>query len=484
MKLIDLLDGDEKDVNCGADFMETDIAGLTCDSRLVRPGFLFAAIPGSTADGRRFVADAVSRGAVAVLAPPGTAASVPTINDGNPRRRYALMAARFHRCQPASIAAVTGTNGKTSVVSFVRRMWTILGRPAASIGTLGISAPQMYIAEGLTTPDCADLHSNLATLAGQGVEVVAMEASSHGLAQYRLDGVDVSLAGFTNLSHDHLDYHGTMAAYQQAKVRLFGEILNADGTAVLNADDATYEEFSRIVRDRGCRLVGYGRAGRDIRLIDVQASAEGQRLKLRVMGEPYEVVLPLAGYFQVENALCALGLVIAGGGKPGDAVQALRSLEGVPGRLQRIAETTAGGTVYVDYAHTPDALANVLGALRPHATGQLHVVFGCGGDRDRAKRPEMGAIASKLADRVIVTDDNPRGEDPAIIRGQILAACPAAREIGDRAAAIAAAVGALGPGDVLVVAGKGHERGQIIGDRVLPFDDGEEIRRAVTEAAG
>ncbi len=479
MRLIDLLDGDETDVTHGANLAETDVAGLTCDSRQVRPGFLFAAIPGSHADGRQFIADAVARGAVAVLAPPGTPADVSTLHDSNPRRRYALMAARFHQSQPASIAAVTGTNGKTSVVSFVRQMWTTLGRPAASIGTLGINAPHLQTTNGLTTPDSADLHATLATLASQGVETLAMEASSHGLSQYRLDGVNVSLAAFTNLSHDHLDYHGTMADYQDAKARLFGEILNVDGTAVLNADDAAFDDLAGIVRKRGSRLLSFGRSGEDIRLEDVQPTAMGQRLKLRVMAQEFEIELPLPGYFQAENALCALGLVIAGGANPAAAVQALASLEGVPGRLQRIAETSGGGVVYVDYAHTPDALANVLKALRPHASGRLDVVFGCGGDRDRTKRPEMGRIACDRADRVIVTDDNPRSEDGAAIRAEILAACPSAREIGDRAAAIAAAVAECVTGDVLVVAGKGHETGQVIGTETHPFSDSAEILSAV-----
>lgn len=463
----------------GALNAETNIDGLTCDSRLVRPGFLFAAIPGTDADGRTFISDAVSRGAVVVLAPPGTDADVSVLHDSNPRRRYALMAARFYGAQPASIAAVTGTNGKTSVVSFVRQIWTKLGHQAASLGTLGITAPRMRTEKGLTTPDPADLHASLATLAGQGVETLAMEASSHGLGQYRLDGVNVSLAGFTNLSHDHLDYHGTMDAYLQAKARLFGEILNADGVAVLNADDATWPGLSKIIEDRGCRLIGYGRQGTEICLLEAVPCAEGQRLKLRVMGQDVDVLLPLAGSFQVQNALCALGLVIAGGAAPQTAVAALETLEEVPGRLQKIAETASGGTVYVDFAHTPDALATVLGALRSHTAGQLNVVFGCGGDRDRAKRPEMGRIACDLADGVIVTDDNPRGEDAAAIRAEVLAACASAREIGDRAEAIATAVAALGAGDVLVVAGKGHETGQIVGDEVRPFDDAEEVRRAV-----
>ena len=483
MRLIDLLNGDENDVIHGALNTETEIGGLTSDSRRVQPGFLFAAIPGTDIDGRQFISDAVSRGAVAVLAAPGTDAEVLVLHDSNPRRRYALMAARFYETQPTSIAAVTGTNGKTSVVSFVRQIWTKLGHQAASLGTLGITAPQMKTGQGLTTPDPADLHASLAALAGQGVETLAMEASSHGLSQYRLDGVSVSLAGFTNLSHDHLDYHGTMEAYLQAKARLFGEILSDDGVAVLNADDAAYPMLSEIVRGRGCGLIEYGRQGAEICLLDAVPCGEGQHLKLRVMAEEYDVLLPLAGSFQVENALCALGLVIAGGATSGDAVMALQFLEGVPGRLQKIAETAAGGTVYVDYAHTPDALANVLAALRPHTTGRLHVVFGCGGDRDRKKRPEMGRIACDLADVVIVTDDNPRNEDATSIRSQILAACGSAKEVGDRAQAIGTAVASLGTGDVLVVAGKGHETGQIVGDDVHPFDDAEEVRHAVKGGA-
>ena len=466
-----------------ANFAETDITGLTCDSRQVRPGFLFAAFPGSVADGRQFIADAISRGAVAVLAEPGTSADVLTLHDANPRRRYARMAARFHGAQPATVAAITGTNGKTSVASFVRQIWTLLGRQAASIGTLGISAPHLKTNKGLTTPDSVDLHASLAMLAGQGVDCLAMEASSHGLDQYRLDGVNISLAGFTNLSHDHLDYHGTMEAYLQAKARLFTDILNSDGVAVLNADDAAYSFLSHSAADRGCRVISYGRQADDIQLIEAQPQADGQRLKLQVLGKQFDVLLPLAGAFQVENALCALGLVIASGATPVDAVKALQSLQGVPGRLQEIAKTAAGGTVYVDYAHTPDALANALDALRPHTRGELHVVFGCGGDRDSTKRPEMGQIASERADHVIVTDDNPRGEIAAAIRAEILAACTSAKEIGDRAKAIRTAVDALASGDVLVVAGKGHETGQTIGDEIRPFDDSDEIRRAVSGGA-
>ncbi len=460
---------------------KTEISGLTCDSRRVAPGFLFAAIPGGSIDGRDFVDQAVERGAAAVLAPEGTVtrAAVPVIASGNPRRRYALMASRFYGRQPETVAAVTGTNGKTSVTAFVRQIWTRLGVKAASLGTLGLSAPGLEIPDGLTTPDPSDLHRSLADLHDRGVEKLAMEASSHGLAQYRLDGVKISLAGFTNLSRDHLDYHGGMDDYLEAKLRLFTELLTEDGVAVVNMDDPACDKIRRAAR---CRVVGYGRGGDAIRLDNLTPCEGGQRLEISVMGQPFTLTLPLSGAFQAENALCALGLVIAGGADVEPAVAALEHLQGAPGRLQHVASRDNGAAVYVDYAHTPDALANVLEALRPHASGRLDVVFGCGGDRDAGKRPEMGRIAADLADRTIVTDDNPRGEDPALIRRQVLEACPGAEDIGDRAEAIAAAVARLEAGDVLVVAGKGHETGQTVMGEVRPFDDAEQVRRAVGEA--
>lgn len=458
-----------------------EISGLTCDSRHVAPGFLFAAIPGSSADGRGFIDEAVRRGAVAILAPAGTptAGAVPVVTSDNPRRRYARMASRFYDQQPSSIAAVTGTNGKTSVVSFAQQIWTRLGVKAASVGTLGITAPGLEISEGLTTPDPSDLHRSLADLSKKGVEKLAMEASSHGLSQYRLDGVNVSLAAFTNLSRDHLDYHGDMDEYLEAKLRLFSDILPADGVAVLNADDPVYEKVLKAVRGRS---LSYGRAGDDIHLNHLEARDDGQRLDLTVLGQNYSVMLPLSGGFQAENALCALGLVIADGADVARAVAALESLQGAPGRLQHVSTCANRAAIYVDYAHTPDALANVLNALRPHTSGSLDVVFGCGGDRDAGKRPEMGSIASQLADRAIVTDDNPRGEDAAVIRSQIMEACPDALEIGDRALAIETAVARLQGSDVLIVAGKGHETGQTIKGEVRPFDDVEEVLRAVREA--
>ena len=466
-----------------------EIKGLTADSRQVAPGFLFAALPGSQHDGRDFIDQAVERGAVAVLAPANTALKtyarpVALIGDANPRRRLALMAARFHGRQPATIAAVTGTNGKTSVAEFTRQIWQYAGQEAASLGTLGLIPDVVPGPGSLTTPDPIALHRCLAALAGSGTEHLAIEASSHGLAQYRLDGLAIEAAAFTNLSRDHLDYHGSMAAYLEAKARLFADLLPADGTAVLNADAPEFEQLRQQVASRGQKLLTYGTDGRDLQLIQRQPRAAGQDLTIAIMGRRHAVSLPLAGAFQAMNALAALGLAIATGTDAETAVAALATLQGVRGRLERVVETPAGGSVYVDYAHTPDALETVLTALRPHTRGRLSVVFGCGGDRDRGKRPLMGEIAARLADDVIVTDDNPRGEDPAAIRREILAAAPEALEIGDRGKAIARAMAALGPGDILVVAGKGHEVGQTIGGKVLPFDDREVARAVFSKPAG
>ena len=468
---------------------DLQVTGLTADSRAVQPGYLFAALPGSRADGRQFIADAVARGAAAILAPSGTRLpagidEVHLITDDRPRRRFALMAAAFFGRQPAVVAAVTGTNGKTSAAHFTRQIWERLGQTAASLGTLGITAPGRDGGGALTTPDPVALHAGLADLAAAGVDHLAMEASSHGLDQHRLDGVRVDAAGFTNISRDHLDYHGTMDAYLAAKTRLFTEVLVPGGIAVMNADSPVFASLARSATDAGRRLFSYGRAGRDIRLDDAQAGADGLDVALSVQHRAYSVHLPLVGRFQVENALCALGLVLATGAPTNDAVAALNALRGVRGRLERVARRANGAVVYVDYAHTPEALDTVLAAVRPHTAGRLVVVFGCGGDRDRGKRPEMGAIARQLADRCIVTDDNPRSEDPAAIRAAVRVACPDAREIGDRAEAIRAAIAELDPQDVLVIAGKGHETGQIVGDTVRPFDDAEQARLAVSALDG
>ncbi len=468
-----------------------DIAGLSADSRAVKPGYLFAALPGFAADGRAFIDDAVARGASAVLAPPGArlsraalARGVRLVTDADPRRRLAELAARYFGRQPAVVAAVTGTNGKTSVAAFTRQIWRALGHRAASLGTLGLTAPGIEGRPTLTTPDPIALHRDLAKLARSGVDRLALEASSHGLEQRRLDAASIAAAAFTNLSRDHLDHHGTMAAYRAAKLRLFSDLATRGGGAVLNADADDVAAFRAAAAGRGLRSIDYGVRARDLRIDRLRPHAGGQTLDLVVFGERRRVDLPLPGAFQAANALCALGLAIACGDEWEPALAALPRLEGVPGRLQLAARGRGGAPIYVDYAHTPDALANALSALRPHTEGRLTVVFGCGGDRDPGKRPLMGAAAHRHADAAIVTDDNPRGEDAAEIRRQVRIGCPEAREIGDRAEAIRIAVAGLDAGDVLAIAGKGHESGQIVGGEVRPFDDVDAARRAAKEIAG
>jgi UDP-N-acetylmuramoyl-L-alanyl-D-glutamate--2,6-diaminopimelate ligase len=487
LRLTDLLLGTDTDL-LPEGIATVDVTGLTADSRQVQPGFLFAALPGTRADGRAYIADAVRRGAAVVLAQAGTApppvdtTTTPIILllDENPRRRFALMVARFYGRQPDTVAAVTGTNGKTSVAWFLRQIWTTLGHQAASIGTLGIVASRLEQSGSLTTPDPARLHQILARLADLGVDRLVMEASSHGLAQFRLDGVVVAAAAFTNLTRDHLDYHGTMQAYLAAKLRLFSDIVVDGGTAVVCADDDHANAVHRAAADRGLRTLTYGHKGDDLRILSLEQLEDAQRLVLRFFGEEREVKLPLIGDFQAANALAAAGLALATGGDGDSVLRALESLAPVRGRMELVARVE-NASVYVDYAHTPDALAVALRALRPHARRRLVVVFGCGGDRDRGKRPDMGRIAAALADHVIVTDDNPRSEDPARIREQILGACSGAEEIGDRAEAIGRAVRLLRAGDILLVAGKGHETGQIVGSQVLPFEDAEVARCAVRD---
>ncbi len=467
--------------------LDLDIAGLTEDSRKVQPGFLFAALSGAKADGRAFIADAVKRGASAILAPPGTVidgASARLILDSNPRRRFALLAARFYAGQPETVAAVTGTNGKTSAAHFTRQLWTVLGRQAGYIGTLGAFAPNYDMPGKLTTPDPVRLHQILSEMAAGGVTHLAMEASSHGLHQYRIDGVRIAIGGFTTLSRDHLDYHGSMAAYIAAKLRLFSDVMLPGGVAVLNADSSEFPAFEAACRLRDHKVISYGKAGTALRVVESRIVAEGFDLKLSVFGKTHHVLLPLAGTFQIGNALCALGFVLAGGADPDAAVAALGHLKGVPGRMEYVGAASGGAPVYVDYAHTPDAIETVLNALRPHTRGKLTIVFGCGGDRDRGKRRLMGERATALADRVYVTDDNPRSEVPAAIRAEVLQGAPGATEIGDRAEAIAAAVAGLKAGDVLLLAGKGHETGQTVGDTVIPFDDRDVAREALRAAGG
>lgn len=489
MRLADLAQGIIAEYDPGFSAPEVEVRGLTADSRAIEPGFLFAALPGWKLDGRDYIPQAVAAGAVAVLVPADTQPmpqGVAVLASDRPRRAFARMAARFYGAQPGRVAAVTGTNGKTSTAVFFRQMWSLLGANAASMGTLGLTAGTYEVPGSLTTPDPVLLHRLLAEAADKGVSHLCMEASSHGLDQSRLDGVALAAAAFTNLTRDHLDYHGTVGAYLAAKQRLFTEVLSDDGIAVLNADVPEFTTLRDAARAAGKRVWSYGTRGEELRLISREARPDGQHLVLSVMGAAVEVDLPLAGTFQAMNALAALGLVIATGADPAAAAATLNRLQGVPGRMELAGTRHNGATVYVDYAHTPDALETVLQALRPHAEGRLVVLFGCGGDRDPGKRPMMGEIAARLADAVIVTDDNPRSEDPMVIRDQILEGCPEGAApvtaIGGRRDAIRAAVADLRAGDVLLLAGKGHETGQIVAGVVLPFDDRIEARFAIEAA--
>lgn len=462
------------------------IEGVTADSRRVKPGFLFAALPGTKADGLAFVESAVAAGAAAVIATreaPGV--GVPFVVTPDPRRAYALAAAAFWKDQPATVVAVTGTNGKTSVAGFCRQIFNAGGHRAASMGTLGVYATgpggfeTQLTPPGLTTPDAADVAELMSQLVAQGVTHLALEASSHGVDQRRLDGARILAAGFLNLTQDHLDYHVTMEAYRDAKLRLFTDLLPRGGTAVLNADSDAYDAFAAAAVTNGQSVMSVGEAGQGLTLVARTPTLEGQHLTIRAQGQTYEVNLPLLGGYQASNALVAAGLCIAAGEPVAVVMKALETLEGAPARLQLIGSGPRGGVAYVDYAHTPDGLETVLKALRPHVEGKLIVVFGAGGDRDRTKRPLMGAIAASLADVAIVTDDNPRSEDPAAIRAEVMAGTTGMQDIGDRRAAIRAGVSLLEAGDVLVVAGKGHEQGQIVAGIAHPFDDVIEIDQAL-----
>jgi UDP-N-acetylmuramoyl-L-alanyl-D-glutamate--2,6-diaminopimelate ligase len=468
------------------------VSGITADSREVHPGDLFVAIPGAipgvSEDGRAHIAEAVAKGAAAVLAPSGTewppgVPPRPLIEDLEPRRRLAQLAAVLAGAQPALMVGVTGTNGKTSTVEFLRQLWALDGHPAASLGTLGLNAPGFEAGVGLTTPDPVTLARTLARLARAAVQRAAMEASSHGLEQFRLDGVRLSVAGFTNLTRDHLDYHGTMSAYRAAKLRLFAALLPWGAPAVASSEleAATLEALEGIARERSLDLRTVGERGTAIRLLRAIPRPDGQALELAVGSARHAFELALPGRFQADNVLMAAALALASGQR--NAIDLVPKLVGVRGRMELAARLANGAAAYVDYAHTPDALERLLTSLRPHTSGRLHVVFGAGGDRDRGKRRLMGAAAARHADRVIVTDDNPRTEGPAAIRAEVLAACPGAAEIGDRERAIAAALNALGPGDVLAVAGKGHEQGQTIGRTVVPFDDVSVIARLTGQPA-
>jgi UDP-N-acetylmuramoyl-L-alanyl-D-glutamate--2,6-diaminopimelate ligase len=453
--------------------------GLTSDSRKVKPGYLFAALAGTKTDGARFLRDAVDRGAVAVLGAPALADDVAALGvrfipDENPRLGLARYAAAFFASQPDIVAAVTGTKGKSSIVAFLREIWTALGKPAASLGTVGVIGPNGALPLAHTTPDPVEIHELLARLKKDGVEHLAIEASSHGLDQHRLDGVRIGGCGFTNITRDHMDYHATFDDYLAAKLRLFSQVVQDGGVAVVNADADHAMRFSGAAKSRGLTLITVGEKGETIRLAAREERGDAQALIIIHAGNTYNVLLPLAGAFQASNALVAAGLAIGLGEDAARVFASLAHLKGAPGRMEKVAFSKDGAPIYVDYAHTPDSLEKVLEALRPHTEGRLHVVFGCGGDRDKGKRPLMGAAAVKLADAVIVTDDNPRSEDAATIRAEILAAAPGATEIGDRGQAIKTAIAALAPGDVLVIAGKGHETGQYIKGEVHSFSDREQ----------
>lgn len=469
------------------------LTGISVDSRGVEPGHLFAAIPGAAVHGAAYVETALRMGAAALLtdteglalaeAACGTLA-VPIIVSDQPRRTLALAASRWFAGQPEIIVAVTGTNGKTSVASFTRQIWELLGETAVNFGTTGVEGA---IAASLshTTPEPVTLHRLLADLADRGVTHAAMEASSHGLDQHRLDGVDLAAAGFTNISRDHLDYHADAEAYLAAKLGLFGRVLPRGATAVVNIDDSAGGRVLDLAESRRQAVLAVGRAeDADLRLLGQRFDATGQEVVLAWGGRSHRARLDLIGGFQAHNVLVAAGLAIGSGAESDQVLEALSGLRTVRGRMEKAAERANGATVFVDYAHTPDALRTALHSLRPHVLGRLLVVFGAGGDRDRGKRPLMGEAAAQEADLVFVTDDNPRTEDPAAIRAAVRAACPEATEIGDRAEAILTAVDALQPGDVLLIAGKGHETGQIVGHDLLPFDDIEQASVAVAALDG
>jgi UDP-N-acetylmuramoyl-L-alanyl-D-glutamate--2,6-diaminopimelate ligase len=462
-----------------------EILGLTMDSRLVKPGYLFAALPGESADGADYIEAAIEEGAVAILTGLNVATDVMGalhISKENPRKAFSKMASLFYKNQPKTIAAITGTNGKTSIADFARQLWKISGKNASSVGTLGVKSDGFCLPLGLTTPDPVALHELLASLNEQGTEFVGLEASSHGLEQHRLDGVDIKIAAFSNLTRDHLDYHGTLESYFAAKVRLFEELLPDDGVAVLNRDAAFGEDIFSHCQARGLKTITLGFKEADISIQKIDPMQEGQILSFSHDGKNYSLMLSLIGSFQAENALLAAGIVIASGEVPEDVFKALSRLEGVPGRMEFVGKTKKGGVVFIDYAHTPDGLRTALISARDHTPSNLNVVFGCGGDRDKGKRPEMGEIAERLSDNVFVTDDNPRSENPSQIRQEIMMAAPNAIECKDRASAIHKAVQSLENGDLLVVAGKGHEIGQAIGQKVFPFSDFDEVKNAIEES--
>lgn len=452
------------------------VTGLAIDHRKVAPGSIFGAFRGARFNGEDYIAAAIAAGAIAVVArPEAKVEGAVHIASGEPRRAFALMAARFFDRFPQTCVAVTGTNGKTSTVELTRQLWHMAGHPAASIGTLGVTTAHDRASTGMTTPDIVTFLANMSGLAAEGITHAAFEASSHGLDQYRTEGLRVAAGAFTNLTRDHLDYHGTMEAYHAAKLRLASEVVADDGAMVVWNDDPAAASFVAAAGARGLRIVRVGPSGDELRLVARTPTQLGQELTLQFDGSERRLTLPLIGAYQTANALVSAGLVLATGGDPAATLAALTRLQPVPGRLERAAIARSGAPVYVDYAHTPDAVDAALDALRPHARGRLIIVIGAGGDRDSGKRAEMGRIAAAKAELVIVTDDNPRSENPSAIRAAILSGARHAQEIGDRRDAIAAAIAAAGPDDIVCIAGKGHEQGQIIGAgdamRVIPFDD-------------
>lgn len=459
----------------------TEILGMTADSRLVQPGWLFAALKGTVHDGAKFVPAAIQKGAAAILSDGSAdAGSVPHVVADEPRRALALAAKRFYAAQPATVVAVTGTNGKSSTVDFARQIWSHAGLKAASMGTLGAIGPSGKVEIGHTTPDPVTIHETLKALAQQGVTHCAMEASSHGLEQHRLDGVDLSAVAFLNLTQDHLDYHSTMDEYLSAKLKLFRALAPKGVPAIVNADSDHREAFEAAAKQAGLPVVSFGWRGEDLWIDELMPKATGQTLFLYWKDvEQKPVELPLIGEFQALNALAAAALCLSLGMEFPAVAEGLANLKPVKGRLEFVGKTESGAGVFVDYAHTPDGLDVLLRAVRPHTAGRLKVIFGCGGDRDAKKRPIMGEVATRQADDVIVTDDNPRSEDPAKIRAAVLGGTKGAREIGDRAEAIHTIIRELKKGDTLVIAGKGHETGQIIGGNILPFSDQDEALAAL-----
>ena len=489
MKLNELLKHIPESVAVPHSLGDSEITGITADSSKVKPGYIFFALKGEKTDGAKFIPQALRSGAVAVVqgAEVGGQDSGTVVRVGNTRLALAKMAAGFYERQPENIVAVTGTDGKTSTADFFRQFMFLAGKKAASVGTIGIQGEGFRIQDSgavLTTPDSVELHRILAELKDNGVDYLAMEASSHGLSQYRLDGVRLKAAAFTNIARDHLDYHKTEEEYFRAKSRLFSEVLPEGATAVLNQDDKRFSELKIICEKRGIKIIGFGRKGSELTLESVTPTGHGQQVKLSLFGKKYEIEIPLVGEFQVMNILAALGLVVGVGGDIEKTLANITKLKGVSGRLELVVTAKNGAAVFIDYAHTPMALENILRTLRPHTKNKLSVVFGCGGDRDAGKRPLMGKAASELADFAVVTDDNPRSENPAEIRKAVLAGCAgkvSCVEVANRRKAIHAAMEKLGAGDVLVIAGKGHEKTQIIGNESLPFDDAQVAREISAE---